>query len=56
MYRLISSTRISGAGEIARSNQHFRNKMLDSGNMLPKYGKVLVTYESKKRLEKLFNI
>ena len=55
MKKLIYTTRISGSGEISRSNTRFRSCVRDSGDLVPKYGKAKAQYESKQQLNKLFN-
>lgn len=54
-YKMVSSTRLTGSGEIAKSNQRFKMLVQVSGNMSPKYGQAKNSYESKKKLEQLFN-
>lgn len=53
-YKMISSTRISGNGELSNSNLLFKAAVKDSGIMFPKYGRALKVYSAKLALEQLF--
>lgn len=55
MKKLVATTRISGNGEISKSNSRFRVCVRDSGELVPRYGKAKASYESKQQLNKLFN-
>ena len=54
-YKLVSSTRISGTGELSTSNRRFKTIVKDSGIMPPKHGKAGKSYQAKQKLESLFN-
>lgn len=53
--KLVASTRLSGSGEIAKSNRKFRAVVKDSGDLIPKYGKALIGFTALQQLESLFN-
>ena len=55
MKKLLYTTRISGNGEISKSNSRFRACVRDSGELVPKYGRSKTQYDSKQQLNKLFN-
>lgn len=55
-YKMVSSTRICGNGELSNGNLLFKIVVKDSGTMFPKYGRALKVHCAKLALEQLFNI